>query len=268
MNQFFRITALLATLGTPLAAQAPATPPPATAPPTAQRPAVRSTPTATGLGVQVTDKSGNGIDDVAVALTGPVDRSGRTAADGSVAFRSLRAGTYRLRFEHERYITLEREVVVGARAADVSVALNPAPVSKAPIAPPAPVAPAPVQQPHRAVEPRTVEVADFIEKNFIKSSEPQKMSVFACTDGGTARLVQVKEPLSSVVNQDADQVLYVVAGSGIVRVRDQEYKATSGLFALIPRGVPLGARRDGRNPLIALLVTMGVACTETAPLAR
>jgi hypothetical protein len=37
---------------------------------------------------------------------------------------------------------------------------------------------------------------------------------------------------------------------------------------LIPRGAPLGARRDGRNPLITLTVTMGAACTETGPLAR
>ena len=84
----------------------------------------------------VTDKSGNGIGDVNVAVNGPVDRSGRTAADGSVAFRTMRAGTYRLRFENERYITLEREVVVGARASDVSVALNPAPVPKPVVAPP------------------------------------------------------------------------------------------------------------------------------------
>ena len=216
----------------------------------------------------VTDKSGNGIGDVNVAVNGPVDRSGHTAADGTVAFRTMRAGTYRLRFENERYITLEREVVVGARASDVSVALNPAPVPKPVVAPPpAPVAPPPAPKSNRTVEPRTLSMSDFLEKNLI-GSEPQKTSLFACTDGGTARVLQIKEPLANHVNADADEVFYVVAGGGSVRVRDLDYKAGPGLFLLIPRGVPVGARREGRNPLIALTVTMGATCTDSAPLAR
>jgi len=212
--------------------------------------------------------SGNGIGDVNVAVNGPVDRSGHTAGDGTVAFRTMRAGTYRLRFENERYITLEREVVVGARASDVSVALNPAPVPKPVVAPPpAPVAPPPAPKSNRTVEPRTLSMSDFLEKNLI-GSEPQKTSLFACTDGGTARVLQIKEPLAKHVNADADEVFYVVAGGGSVRVRDLDYKAGPGLFLLIPRGVPVGARREGRNPLIALIVTMGATCTDSAPLAR
>ena len=252
--------------------QAPAPPAPvpsAPAPSTPARPASRPTTSSSSsaLSVTVTDKSGNGIGDVNVAVNGPVDRSGRTAADGSVAFRTMRAGTYRLRFENERYITLEREVVVGARASDVTVALNPAPVPKPVVAPPAPVAPPPVQKSSRTVEPRTLSMSDFLEKNLI-GSEPQKTSLFACTDGGTARVLQIKEPLTNHVNADADEVFYVVAGGGSVRVRDLDYKAGPGLFLLIPRGVPVGARREGRNPLIALTVTMGAACTDSAPLAR
>ena len=60
-------------------------------------------------------------------------------------------------------------------------------------------------------------------------SEPQKTSLLACTDGGTARVLQVKEPLTNQVNADADQVFYVVGGSGSVRVRDHDYKARAGL---------------------------------------
>jgi hypothetical protein len=220
------------------------------------------------LAVQVTDKSGNGIGDVAVSVTGPVDRSGNTAADGSVTFRSIRGGTYRLRFQHERYITLERDVVVAPRATEVSVALNPAPVEKPTVAvtPPPPVQQAPTPQ-RRAVEPRVLSILDFLDKNLI-GSEPQKTSLLACTDGGTARILQVKEPLNNQQNPDADQVIYVVAGSGIVRVRDQDYKASAGWFALVPRGVSMSARRDGRTPLIALTVAMGAACADGAPLAR
>jgi mannose-6-phosphate isomerase-like protein (cupin superfamily) len=274
MKRLLITSAIALGLGNVLSAQGQAPAPPAPvpstpAPSTPARPAGRSTTSnsSSALSVTVTDKSGNGIGDVNVAVSGPVDRSGRTAADGSVAFRTMRAGTYRLRFENERYITLEREVVIGARASDVTVALNPAPVPKPVVAPPAPVAPPPVQKSNRAVEPRTLSMTDFLEKNLI-GSEPQKTSLLACTDGGTARVLQIKEPLANHVNADADEVFYVVAGGGSVRVRDLDYKAGPGLFLLIPRGVPVGARREGRNPLIALTVTMGASCTDSAPLAR
>ena len=273
MKHILSLSALAVALPVTLAAQAqppaaPVAPPKAPAAATT-RPAPRPTSATFALAVQVTDKSGNGIGDVAVTLTGPVERSGRTVADGSVTFRTVRTGTYRLRFEHERYITLEREVMAGSRAADVSVALNPAPTVK-PVAAPPPPAPAPVSTPvqqHRAVEPRTLSILDFLDKNLI-GSQPQKTSLLACTDGGTARILQVKDPITNQVNADADQILYVLGGNGIVRIRDQEHKATAGWFALIPRGVPLGVRRDGRTPVVTLTAAMGAPCADTSPLAR
>jgi hypothetical protein len=221
--------------------------------------------------VTVTDKSGNGIGEVNVALTGPIDRSGRTVADGSVSFRTLRAGTYRLRFEHERYITLEREVVLGTRTSEVLVALNPAPPVKPVVAAaPPPVAPPPPapKTSGRAVDPRTLSIPDFFEANAIGGSEPQKISLLGCTDGGTAKLLQMKEPMTNLVNEDADQVIYVVGGNATFRVRDRDFKTGSGSFVLIPRGTTYSAKRDGRNPLVALTVTMGAACTETTALAK
>ncbi|MGH8168750.1 MAG: carboxypeptidase-like regulatory domain-containing protein, partial [Woeseiaceae bacterium] len=77
------------------------------------------------LTVEVTDKSGNRLADVHVAAAGPVDRSADTGENGSIAFRSMRAGTYRLRFEHEGFTTLERELVMrSGQPATVSVALS------------------------------------------------------------------------------------------------------------------------------------------------
>jgi len=227
-----------------------------------------ATPSAT-LSVHVTDKSGTGLPNVSIALAGPVERSGTTAADGSLAFRSMRAGTYRLRFEHDGFVTLERELVMARGAAEVSVALNPAPVKPVVTPPPAPVpvAPRPVERTLRQVEPRALGLVDFIDKNFI-GSEPQKISLLACSDGGTARLIQVKEPLANQQDDTADQLLYVIAGGGVVRVKEQSYKAGSGWFIVIPRGAPHNIRREGRNPLIALVVTVGPSCTETAPLAK
>jgi mannose-6-phosphate isomerase-like protein (cupin superfamily) len=219
--------------------------------------------------VQATDKSGNGIQGVAVAVSGPVERSGMTASDGSISFRSMRPGTYRVRFEHERYVTLEREVTMRG-ASDVSVALNPAPPK--PVAPPPPpiqqTNAAPEQRKLRPVEPRTMSIPDYLDKNVIRSSEPQKASLIACTDGGTARTLQVREPMTNQQNDTADQLLYVVAGAGTVRVKDQSYKADAGWFALIPRGVSHSIAREGRNPLFLMMVAMGAPCTDTTPLAR
>lgn len=249
---------------------APQTPAPQTpAPPRTAPRAATSAPAASALSIQVTDKSGNGIQGVAVAVSGPVERSGMTAADGSISFRSMRAGTYRLRFEHERYVTLEREVMMRG-ASDVSVALNPAPPK--PVAPPPPptqaAAPVAEQRKLRPVEPRTLSIPDFLDKNTIRSSEPQRASLIACSDGGTARTLQVREPLNNQQDDTADQLLYVVAGEGTVRVKDQSYKADAGWFALIPRGVSHSISRAGRNPLFLMMVAMGAPCTDTGPMAK
>ena len=251
-------------------AQAPPAQPPAAPPAAPQTPAAppksapRPSATASSLAVQVTDKSGSGLGEIAVTVTGPVDRAGTTAADGTISFRSMRAGTYRLRFEHERFITLERELMIRGQAADVAVALNPAPLKTAPPPPPPQPAPAPVARPTRAVEPRSLSIPDFLDKNLI-GSEPQKTTILACTDGGTARLLQVKDPMNNQQNAESDQLLYVVAGAGNVRVRDQDNKAGPGWFTLIPRGVTHSIRRDGRNPMIALTVQLGTACVESGP---
>jgi mannose-6-phosphate isomerase-like protein (cupin superfamily) len=250
------------------AAQTPAPQAPATQKPAAARPPA-ATASASTLAVQVTDKSGNGIQGVEVFVSGPVERSGTTPGDGSISFRSMRAGTYRLRFEHEKYLTLERELAMRG-ASDVSVALNPAPPR--PVAPPPPppqqTTPPADARKLRPVDPRAMSIPDFIDKNFIRSSEPQKSSLIACTDAGMARVLQVREPLTNVQNDTNDQLLYIVAGAANVRVKDQSYKVDGGWFALIPHGVPYSIERTTRNPVISMMIAMGAPCTDTAPLAK
>ena len=220
------------------------------------------------LTVQVTDRSGNPIAGTAVAVAGPVDRTGSTGQDGTIAFRSMRPGTYRLRFEREGYITLERELVMRADSSEVSAALSAAPAVKA-VVPPAPAA-EPVTQlkpPTRAIDPRVMSLTDYLEKNYIRS-EPQKVSLLACMDSGTARLLQVREPLANQNHADADELIYIVAGSGAVRIRDQEHRLEAGYFAVVPRGAPHTLRREGRNPLFALTILSGAPCNDTTPPAR
>jgi mannose-6-phosphate isomerase-like protein (cupin superfamily) len=218
------------------------------------------------MAVEVTDKSGNGIADVQVALSGPVDRSGTTARDGSISFRAIRGGTYRLRFEREGYTTLERELVTRAGSpTSVAVALTAAPVKPSPKLPePAPVTPPPAPAPRpssRVVEPRSLSIPDFLDKNLI-GGEPQRRTQLGCAEGGTASLLQVRDPLTDQQHADADEVIYVVAGAGVVRMRNQDTRLQPGHFTLVPRGTSYGLRRDGRNPLIVLSVLAGPPCNE------
>jgi mannose-6-phosphate isomerase-like protein (cupin superfamily) len=248
--------------------QQPATPgathakPPGPAGATAQR----GTSTAsTTLTVEVTDKTGNRVGDVHVALGGPVDRSGVTGTDGAIVFRSVRQGTYRLRFEREGFTTLERELMVRAGLpSGVSVALTAAPVVKPAPAPPPPVAvPPPTKPPSRAVEPRSLSIPDFLDRNLIGGGEPQKLTMLACAEGGTARLLQVRDPLNEEEHAEVDEMIYVVAGGGVLRIRNhQDTKIGPGFFALVPRGLAHSLRREGRNPLIVVSVFAGSPCNE------
>lgn len=224
------------------------------------------------LTVEVTDPGGGALEDVQVAVTGPVDRSGATGAKGTLAMRAMRPGSYRLRFERDGFLTLERDVVIRAGAsASVSVALSPAPEPPAPAAPtadPPPAAPEPAPStPSRVVEPRVLSIPDYLDDNLI-GSQPQRTTLLGCAEGGTTRLLQIREPQAEQLHADVDELLYVVAGSGTLRVRDQETRMQPGHYAMVPRGFPHSVRREGRNPIILLSVLAGSPCTEPEPAAR
>jgi mannose-6-phosphate isomerase-like protein (cupin superfamily) len=276
MTHAFHALSLAGLLVFAMAGEAPQQPPPAQAKPEQAKPAPaqpqqkpRTTQPSRGSGgsatltVEVTDMSGNGLGDVHVAASGPVDRSGDTGQNGSIAFRSMRGGTYRLRFEREGFTTLEREFVMrSGQGTTVSVALTAEPVEPTP-APEPPPAPEPKPAPStRVVEPRSMSLPDFLDKNLI-GGEPQKTTLLACAEGGTARLLQVRDPLDEQ-HADVDEILYVVAGGGTVRMRNQDTRMSPGHFALVPRGMPHTLRRDGRNPMILLSVLAGSPCDESA----
>jgi hypothetical protein len=73
--------------------------------------------------VLVTDRQGDPIVNVEVRVTGPMERDGKTDGEGNAVFRNMGGGTYRLRFEHPEFITLERDVSMQAGRAAV---FNPA----------------------------------------------------------------------------------------------------------------------------------------------
>jgi mannose-6-phosphate isomerase-like protein (cupin superfamily) len=239
---------LLLTAAADVAAQRPR----ATAPP-----AQSASTTAT---ITVTDLSGAPLSEVRVNLTGALDRSGSTGPSGTVKFDGLRAGTYRVRFDKEGFVLFEREIEIraGQPAPTPSVALSPAPATAAaPPKEPEPPKAAALPPPGKAI---SVNVPDFIERNLITNTQPQKVSPVSCSGLGNTLLWQVREPWEKRQHAAADAMLYVIAGEGTLRMGTADVSVEAGSFAQVPRGTTYSVTRRGRNPVIILATLVGEAC--------
>jgi mannose-6-phosphate isomerase-like protein (cupin superfamily) len=228
----------------------------------AQKPrAAAPAPAATTATMTVTDLSGAPLADVRVTLTGALDRSGSTQSNGTVKFDGLRPGTYRVRFDKEGFVLFERELDIraGQPAPTPSVALSPGKAAAVP--PPAPEAPkaAALPPPGKAV---TVNVPDFLERNLITNTQPQKLSAISCSGLGNTVLWQVREPWENRQHEKAEAMLYVVAGEGTLRLGSADVPVVAGSFAQVPRGTTYSISRRGRNPIIILATLVGEPCTQ------
>ena len=214
----------------------------------------------------ITDPAGASIEGVTVTVTGPVDREATSPAGGFTRVQGLRAGTYRVRFTRDGFITFEKELTwrAGTATPEVSITLNRAasPSSPPPPAAPASVAPPPSPAP-RLPAPgtaKTLSLPDFIEKNFISGREAHKENMVGCSGIGQAVLWQVREPWDGRQHESADAMLYVIGGEGGIKLEGREVTVTAGSFAVVPRGTSYGFTRRGRNPLIVLAVLAGAPC--------
>lgn len=235
----------------------------ATAVPFAAAPEQRRARTAT-LAVQVTDPAGAPLTGVLVTVDGPAERSLRTEG-GRIVFEGIPPGAYRLRFEREGFITLERELTARAGAPmDVKVTLNP--VSAAPETPPEPQ-PEPDLQPESQAppapganaQPIALDLPAVIEKEFIGRAG-LKTTALSCASGGTATLIQLREPIVQHAHPDADEFLYVIAGEGTAALSGRLERLHAGVFLLVPRGMPHTITMTGRNPLMLLSTRAGEPC--------
>ena len=213
----------------------------------------------------ITDPAGASIEGVTVTVTGPVDREATSPAGGFTRVQGLRAGTYRVRFTRDGFITFEKELTwrAGTATPEVSITLNRAASSPPPPpAPPTSVAPPPSPAP-RLPPPgaaKTLSLPDFIEKNFITGREAHKENMVGCSGIGQAVLWQVREPWDGRQHESADAMLYVIGGEGSIKLDGREVTVTAGSFAVVPRGTTYGFTRRGRNPLIVLAVLAGAPC--------
>jgi mannose-6-phosphate isomerase-like protein (cupin superfamily) len=211
--------------------------------------------------VGAVDGTGAPVPGAHVIVSGPVDRDAETREDGTIRLLRMRTGAYRVRVEHVRFITLERDVTLRAgQPQTVEMTLSEAPPP--PAEPEEPEEPAPPAQDDAPPgEPRSLLVTDFIEKNFI-GRDPTREDELGCTASARTRLIQLREALPEQSSADSDEVLYVIAGEGTLRLGNRDVALQSSALAIVPRGTVRAITRKGRNPLIVLSVVSGRACTE------
>lgn len=153
-------------------------------------------------------------------------------------------------------MTLEREFTLGTGAWNpIDIVLNEAP--------PPPPKPEPAPAPAPAVAPGgppvAISVPDFIERNFI-GREPLQESIVACKPLETVRLLQIREPVAQHTHDRNDELVYVVAGEGAVRINGEATPLSAGSLVVLPAGSGHAFERRGKNPLVVMSTLTGSAC--------
>ena len=228
--------------------------------PAPKRPVV--TAKTTSARVLVKDPDGAGISGVRLILSGAATGEFTTGAAGTAIVPDLKDGMYRVRCERDGFITLEREFTLhGSTWNPIDIVLAPAPPPPPPLPPPAPTPP-PSPEMASGGPAITVSIPDFVDRNYI-GREPMKESIIACKPLETVRLLQMREPVARHVHERLDEVVYVVAGEGAVKIGDEAVALRPGSLVVLPHGSGHAFERRGKNPLVVLSTLVGSACEQT-----
>jgi hypothetical protein len=247
---------------------APQTTPAASAPrPTVAAPRAAAAPKATSVRISIKDENGTAVPDVRLLVSGVASGEFTTGAAGTAIVPIPKAGLVRVRCEREGFVTLEREFTVGTGAwnpVDVTLAAAPPP-------PPAPAAKPAADTPTVAAvrpsgPPIALSIPDFVDKNFI-GRNPLKESVLACKPMETVRLLQMRQGIAQHVHDRIDEVIYVVAGEGTLRIGEDDNQVKPGSLVFVPNGSGHSIEPRGKNPLIVVSTLVGSSCdsAKTTP---
>ena len=214
--------------------------------------------------ISVRDQNRAPLSGVHLILSGAAAGAYTTGAAGTTVIPKLKDGLYRVRCEHAGFITLEREFTVrgGVMKTAIDVVLNPA----QPSAGSAPSDAASASTAGPSGPPVTVSITDFLDRNFI-GREPMRESVLACRPLEAVRLLQMREPVARHVHDRVDEIIYVVAGDGVLRLGENAIALRPATLVVVPHGSNHAFEIRGKKPLIAVSTLAGAACTP-APTAR
>jgi mannose-6-phosphate isomerase-like protein (cupin superfamily) len=251
----------------PATTQTPAQPGAATPAPAAPR---RVVPTTATLEIRVVDRSGRPISDAHVVVQGPTSREDTTDKSGTTTFKTMTAGSYRVRAEGDGYVALEKEIPVKGAVAPQQVLLS---LSAAPVAPPPepkveppppPPPPGPALSMGTPGEPRSLSIPDLAEHS-LGGKDPIKVFPIGCSGASQSRLIVLRDAIPAGTNKDADETLYVVAGEATLTLGSaKEQPIAPGWFTIVPRGTSYAIGRKGRNPAILLSTVFGRPCNTTS----
>jgi len=223
----------------------------------AQKPAA---PRTASVRIAVKDQDGAGLSEARLVLSGPAKGEFVTGGAGTMVAPDLKEGVYRVRCEHEGFITLEREFTVrGGVYSQIEMVLSPAPP---PPPKPAPEPPAPPAAIPAGGPPVTLSVVDYLDRNLI-GREPLKESILACNPLETVRLLQMREGVGQHAHHGGDEVIYVVAGEGSVRIGETPTPLRAGSLVVVTNGISHAFERAGKNPLIVVSTLVGSPCDHT-----
>ena len=250
-------------------APAPAAQPAPTAPPTQAAPAPRrapaqapapAPPSRAGIAITATDPHGLPIPGVRVTIAGASDRNGETDGSGQVNFVGMQPGTYRARFDSEKVVSFEREVIVrSGQPTVVDITLNLAPPPPPPPPPPRVETPAPVVGPPGM--PQILSIVDLAEKQ-LSGNQARRETLVACSGNTRTTLVVLNQDQPERLYAGAETEYYVVAGQGAVRLNGRETPLAAGSYVSIPRNTSHSILRRGNRALILLAVLSGEPCEQ------
>jgi len=107
--------------------------------------------------------------------------------------------------------------------------------------------------------PLAMSIPDFVDKNFI-GRDPMKESILACKPRETVRLLQMRDSLATHVHDGVDEIIYVVAGDGSMKIGNDESPIHAGSLVFVPNGDNHSIGRKGKNPLIVISTLVGTSC--------
>ena len=115
-----------------------------------------------------------------------------------------------------------------------------------------------------AGSPLTISLVDQIADELIKSKDPIAEHALGCSGATASKVIRLNDALPSQTHADADEIIYLIAGSATLTMNGKDQAVSAGWFSLIPRGMSHALKPRGGKPVLVLSVQSGPACANAS----